>query len=168
MKYPKESLPKKPSKHIADKKYGFFQSEKTMFQDVAQDLGLSRRSKTDLSFQRHPLAFLVEAADDICYTIIDFEDGINLGLIQEEYALEYGVDEVEIHADAIPEGAKVLLVDDLIATGGTAIAGAKLIERAGGSVPAAAFAIDLPDLGGAKALRERGITVFSVMEFEGD
>jgi adenine phosphoribosyltransferase len=89
-------------------------------------------------------------------------------VLREEYALEYGVDEVEIHVDAIPAGARVLLVDDLIATGGTAIAGARLIERAGGSVPFAAFAIDLPDLGGAKALRERGITVHSVMEFEGD
>jgi len=87
---------------------------------------------------------------------------------REEYALEYGVDEVEIHVDAVPAGARVLLVDDLIATGGTAIAGVKLIERAGGSVPAAAFAIDLPDLGGARALRERGICVHSVMEFEGD
>ncbi|WP_147678882.1 deoxyguanosinetriphosphate triphosphohydrolase [Algibacter pacificus] len=89
MKYPKESLPKKPSKHIADKKYGFFQSEKEAFQDIASELGLLKRSETDLSYSRHPLAFLVEAADDICYTIIDFEDGINLGLIQEEYALEY-------------------------------------------------------------------------------
>ncbi len=89
MKYPKESLPKKPTKHIADKKYGFFQSEKEAFLDVAKELGLISRSKTDVSFSRHPLAFLVEAADDICYTIIDFEDGINLGLIQEEYALEY-------------------------------------------------------------------------------
>ncbi|MEL0651552.1 dNTP triphosphohydrolase [Algibacter sp. TI.3.09] len=89
MKYPKESLPKKPTKHIADKKYGFFQSEKEAFQDVASELGLIKRSETDLSYSRHPLAFLVEAADDICYTIIDFEDGINLGLIQEEYALEY-------------------------------------------------------------------------------
>jgi dGTPase len=89
MKYPKESLPKKPTKHIADKKYGFFQSEKDAFSDVANELGLLKRSKTDLSFSRHPLAFLVEAADDICYTIIDFEDGINLGLIQEEFALEY-------------------------------------------------------------------------------
>ncbi|MCL5127450.1 dGTP triphosphohydrolase [Algibacter sp. L4_22] len=89
MKYPKESLPKKPTKHIADKKYGFFQSEKDAFQDVANELGLLKRSETDLSYSRHPLAFLVEAADDICYTIIDFEDGINLGLIQEEYALEY-------------------------------------------------------------------------------
>ncbi|MCF7567399.1 dNTP triphosphohydrolase [Sabulilitoribacter arenilitoris] len=88
-KYPKESLPKKPTNHIADKKYGFFQSEKEAFVDVANELGLIKRSKTHVSFSRHPLAFLVEAADDICYTIIDFEDGINLGLIQEEYALEY-------------------------------------------------------------------------------
>ncbi|MEP3838373.1 MAG: dGTP triphosphohydrolase [Algibacter sp.] len=89
MKYPKESLPKKPTKHIADKKYGFFQSEKEAFQDVVNELGLTKRSQTDLSYARHPLAYLVEAADDICYTIIDFEDGINLGLIQEEFALEY-------------------------------------------------------------------------------
>lgn len=88
-KYPKESLPKKPTNHIADKKYGFFQSEKEIFQEVANELGLIKRSNENLSYSRHPLAFLVEAADDICYTIIDFEDGINLGLIQEEYALEY-------------------------------------------------------------------------------
>lgn len=89
MKYPKESLPKKPTRHIVDKKYGFFQSEKNMFKEVASDLGLISRSETDLSYNRHPLAYLVEAADDICYTIIDFEDGINLGLIEEDYALEY-------------------------------------------------------------------------------
>ncbi|MBO3115469.1 deoxyguanosinetriphosphate triphosphohydrolase [Winogradskyella sp. DF17] len=89
MKYPKESLPKKPTSHIADKKYGFFQSDKKMFIDVANELGLQKRSEAHHSYQRHPLAFLVEAADDICYTIIDFEDGINLGLIEEDYALEY-------------------------------------------------------------------------------
>ncbi len=90
MKYPKESLPKKPTKHIADKKFGFFQSEKNTFQDVANELGLIQTRKGDaISFSRHPLTFLVEAADDICYTIIDFEDGINLGLISEDYALEY-------------------------------------------------------------------------------
>ena len=101
MKYPKESLPKKPSSHIADKKYGFFQSEKAMFENVAADLGLISRSKKDISFSRHPLAFLVEAADDICYTIIDFEDGINLGLIEEEFALEY-LSKI-IRATIIPE-----------------------------------------------------------------
>jgi dGTPase len=90
MKYPKESLPKKPTSHIADKKYGFFQSEKVSFMDIALELGLKRTGKEpDAAYIRHPLAYLVEAADDICYTIIDFEDGINLGLIQEEFALEY-------------------------------------------------------------------------------
>ncbi|WP_431166083.1 deoxyguanosinetriphosphate triphosphohydrolase [Tenacibaculum halocynthiae] len=89
IKYPKESLPKKPTKHIVDKKYGFFQSEKTAFQDLVKDLGLKQKESTGISYYRHPLAYLVEAADDICYTIIDFEDGINLGLIDEDYALEY-------------------------------------------------------------------------------
>jgi len=90
MKYPKESLPKKPTKHIADKKFGFFQSEKDGFREVAAELGLNQtRDGDDISFSRHPLTFLVEAADDICYTIIDFEDGINLGLISEDFALEY-------------------------------------------------------------------------------
>ncbi|MDB3913829.1 deoxyguanosinetriphosphate triphosphohydrolase [Flavobacteriaceae bacterium] len=89
LKYPKASLPKKPTPHIADKKYGCFQSEKEAFLDIVEDLGLLNRSKTAISYHRHPLTFLVEAADDICYTIIDFEDGINLGLIEEEFALEY-------------------------------------------------------------------------------
>lgn len=90
MKYPKESLPKKPTKNIADKKFGFFQNDKQFFQEVAAELGLiSNKSGNDIGFERHPLAYLVEAADDICYTIIDFEDGINLGLVSEDFALEY-------------------------------------------------------------------------------
>lgn len=90
MKYPKESLPKKPTSKICDKKYGFFQQDKEFFKEVADELGLiSNKSGNDIGFERHPLAYLVEAADDICYTIIDFEDGINLGLIDEEFALEY-------------------------------------------------------------------------------
>ncbi len=88
-KYPKASLPKKPTPHIASKKYGFFQSEETIFLEVAKELGLLKINSDDHQFGRHPLTFLVEAADDICYTIIDFEDGINLGLIEEEFALEY-------------------------------------------------------------------------------
>ncbi|MBL4663398.1 MAG: deoxyguanosinetriphosphate triphosphohydrolase [Flavobacteriaceae bacterium] len=86
-KYPKQSLPKKPTKHIADKKYGIFQSDVLFFTEVADELGLIQRGEN--GYSRHPLTFLVEAADDICYTIIDFEDGINLGLIEEEFALEY-------------------------------------------------------------------------------
>ncbi|MET0760675.1 MAG: dGTP triphosphohydrolase, partial [Flavobacterium sp.] len=90
MKYPKESLPKKPTTNIADKKYGFFQSDKASFQEVASELGMiSNKSGNDIGYERHPLAYLVEAADDICYTIIDFEDGMNLGLVSEDFALEY-------------------------------------------------------------------------------
>ena len=90
MKYPKESIPVKPTSHIADKKYGFFQRDKQIFNEVAVELGLlENHHQNSLAFSRHPLTYLVEAADDICYTIIDFEDGINLGLIPEEYALEY-------------------------------------------------------------------------------
>jgi dGTPase len=90
MKYPKESLPKKPTSNIADKKYGFFQSDVPFFKEVASELGMiSNKTGNDIGFERHPLAYLVEAADDICYTIIDFEDGMNLGLVSEDYALEY-------------------------------------------------------------------------------
>ncbi|EKT4552124.1 deoxyguanosinetriphosphate triphosphohydrolase [Flavobacterium psychrophilum] len=90
MKYPKESLPKKPTSAIADKKYGFFQTDKYFFQEVASELGMiANKTGNDIGFERHPLAYLVEAADDICYTIIDFEDGMNLGLVSEDFALEY-------------------------------------------------------------------------------
>ena len=101
MKYPKESLPKKPTTRICDKKYGFFQQDKAFFADVAKELGMiANKSGYDIGFERHPLAYLVEAADDICYTIIDFEDGINLGLIQEEFALEYLIKLVKNGIDA--------------------------------------------------------------------
>jgi dGTPase len=100
-KYPKESLPKKPTKNIADKKYGFFQSDVTFFKEVAEELGMiSNKTGDDVGYERHPLAFLVEAADDICYTIIDFEDGINLGLVSEDYALEYLIKLVKDTIDA--------------------------------------------------------------------
>lgn len=90
MKYPKASLPKRPSQHVADKKFGYFQSERDFFMEVAGEIGLRPSpSNPQGGFYRHPLSYLVEAADDICYTIIDFEDGINMGLVPEEYALEY-------------------------------------------------------------------------------
>jgi len=100
-KYPKESLPKKPTKNISDKKYGFFQSDKEFFKEVAEELGMiSNKTGSDIGYERHPLAFLVEAADDICYTIIDFEDGINLGLVSEDFALEYLIKLVKDTIDA--------------------------------------------------------------------
>jgi len=85
----------------------------------------------------------------------------------QDYALEYGTDVIEIHRDAIPAGSRVLIVDDLIATGGTAEAAAKLIERAKASVVEFAFVIDLPELGGAEKLRKSGYCVNSLIEFSG-
>ena len=87
--------------------------------------------------------------------------------IAEDYALEYGSDRLAMHVDACAPGAKVLIVDDLLATGGTALAAARLIDRAGGEIVGARFVIDLPDLGGAKALAEAGIEAVSLVEFEG-
>ena len=87
--------------------------------------------------------------------------------IGQEYQLEYGVDSVEIHADAIEPGQHVLLIDDLIATGGTAEAAIALVQRSGGSLVAAAFIIDLPDLGGSERLKSRGVAVHSLVSFEG-
>ena len=88
--------------------------------------------------------------------------------IEEAYQLEYGEAVVEIHDDAILAGEQVLLVDDLLATGGTAEAGVKLIERLGGEVVACAFVIDLPDLGGRKRLEGMGLTVHALTAFEGE
>jgi adenine phosphoribosyltransferase len=87
--------------------------------------------------------------------------------IGQDYSLEYGVDTIEIHADAIHDGARILLVDDLIATGGTAIAATELIRRSGGTIVAAAFVIDLPDLGGAAKLASRDVAVHTLVSFEG-
>lgn len=87
--------------------------------------------------------------------------------IAEDYALEYGTDRLAMHVDACAPGARVLIVDDLLATGGTALAAARLITRAGGEVAGARFVIDLPDLGGSRALADQGIEAVSLMAFEG-
>jgi len=87
--------------------------------------------------------------------------------IGEDYALEYGSDRITIHADAFAPGARVLLVDDLIATGGTARAAVRLIRKAGATVDQATFVIDLPELGGADALRSDGIDVVTLVTFAG-
>jgi len=87
--------------------------------------------------------------------------------VSQEYALEYGTDTIEIHEDALARGRRVLLVDDLIATGGTAAAGIRLLRRLGAEIVGAAFIIDLPDLGGTDLLRKDGIAVHTLMAFEG-
>lgn len=88
-------------------------------------------------------------------------------IILEEYDLEYGHDVIEIHADALERGERVLLVDDLVATGGTALAAYNLIKRAGGELVEMGVVIDLPDLGGSKKLFDSGVPVFCLVEFAG-
>lgn len=88
--------------------------------------------------------------------------------VSEEYELEYGTDSVEIHTDALAKGERVLLVDDLLATGGTALAAAALIEKLGGVVAEMAFIVNLPDIGGSKRLEERSYRFYCQTEFEGD
>ncbi|MCL2916789.1 adenine phosphoribosyltransferase [Shewanella litorisediminis] len=88
--------------------------------------------------------------------------------ISESYELEYGHDTLEIHVDAIKAGDKVLVIDDLLATGGTIEATVKLIRRLGGDVAHAAFIISLPDLGGEKRLQAMGLEICKLCEFEGD
>ena len=89
-------------------------------------------------------------------------------VIAEEYQLEYGSDKMEIHADAFIPGTKVLIVDDLIATGGTVMSAIALVEKLGGVVTEVAFIIDLPDIGGSKKLQDKGYSMFSLTEFEGE
>ena len=88
--------------------------------------------------------------------------------VSEEYSLEYGKDKIEMHKDAISTGMKVLLVDDLIATGGTALAACNLIKKLGGEIVECCFLVDLPDLHGKRKLEEAGYKVFNLVEFEGD
>jgi adenine phosphoribosyltransferase len=88
--------------------------------------------------------------------------------VGHDYDLEYGTDRIEMHVDSVSQGERVLLVDDLIATGGTATAACKLIESMGGKIVECCFVIDLPDLGGRKRLENHGQKVFALCEFEGD
>ena len=90
------------------------------------------------------------------------------GVEEQEYDLEYGTDTIEIHQDALSKGEKVLLIDDLLATGGTALAAAALIEKLGGEVAEMAFIVNLPDVGGEAKLQEKGYKIFSLTEFEGE
>ena len=87
--------------------------------------------------------------------------------VVESYELEYGTGTVELHADACGPGDRVLLIDDLIATGGTMMAGRRLVERLGGTVVEAAAIVDLPELGGSKRLRDAGLSLFTLVEFDG-
>ena len=87
--------------------------------------------------------------------------------LSQDYKLEYGEATVEIHEDALEAGERVLIVDDLLATGGTAVAGIKLVEQLGAQVVSCAFVVDLPELGGRKVLTDMGLDVHTICDFEG-
>ena len=111
-----------------------------------------------------PLAFLL----NIGLVLIRKPGKLPAETIKQDYKLEYGTDQIEIHIDAIKEGEKVLIVDDLIATGGTVEAAVKLVQKMKGEVLECCFIIDLPDIGGSRKLESIGQNVFSLCEFEGD
>ena len=111
-----------------------------------------------------PIAYLLGAG----FVPIRKKGKLPAATIGHDYELEYGVDRVEIHVDAISKGDRILFIDDLIATGGTAAAGATLIQKMGGEVIECCFLVDLPDVGGRKRLEKMGLRVFALCEFEGD
>ena len=111
-----------------------------------------------------PLAYLL----NVGLVLIRKPDKLPAETIKQDYKLEYGSDQIEIHIDAIKEGERVLIVDDLIATGGTVEAAVKLVQKMKGEVLECCFIIDLPDIGGSRKLESMGQNVFSLCEFEGD
>ena len=111
-----------------------------------------------------PLAYLL----NIGLVLIRKPGKLPSDTIKQNYELEYGTDCIEVHADAINEGDKVLIVDDLIATGGTAEAAVKLVHKMNGEVIECCFVIDLPDIGGRARLENMGEKVFTLCEFEGE
>src|SRR5262245_14430350 len=156
-----------------------------LFRDVTTLLGDARGFKTAVELMAAPFANAkvqgvagIEArgfilggaiADKLGCGFVPFRKKGKLPwkTIGQEYTLEYGVDIIEMHEDAIDPGERILIVDDLIATGGTAEAAAKLIKRSGGEIVGATFVIDLPELGGAKRLAALGIKCQELMAFEG-
>ena len=111
-----------------------------------------------------PLAYLL----NVGLVLIRKPGKLPAETIKQDYKLEYGSDQIEIHIDAIKEGERVLIVDDLIATGGTVEAAVKLVQKMKGEVLECCFIIDLPDIGGSRKLKSMGQNVFSLCEFEGD
>ena len=111
-----------------------------------------------------PLAYLL----NVGLVLIRKPGKLPAETIKQDYKLEYGSDQIEVHIDAIKEGERVLIVDDLIATGGTVEAAVKLVQKMKGEVLECCFIIDLPEIGGSKKLESMGQNVFSLCEFEGD
>jgi adenine phosphoribosyltransferase len=162
-----------------------FPHEGIMFRDVTTLFGDPRGFRTAVDQLLHPYAGIridkvagLEARGFILGGAIAHQLSVSFvpirkkgklpgGTIEQAYQLEYGEAVMEIHDDAIEPGEKVLLVDDLLATGGTAEAGIRLIEKLGGEVIGCAFVIDLPELGGMAKLKALGMDVHTLCEFEG-
>ncbi len=156
-----------------------------MFRDVTTLLGNARAFRTTVDLLVQPYAGMridkvagIEARGFIIAGAVAHQLSVGFvpvrkkgklpwKTIAQTYDLEYGTDTVEIHEDAVQKGENVLLVDDLIATGGTAEAAIKLIEKAGGNVVGCSFIIDLPELKGRRRLERLGKKVLSLVEFEG-
>ena len=157
-----------------------------MFRDVTTLLGHSKglHAVTECFMQRYRGEKLskvagIEARGFIFGAILAANLGIGFVPIRKpgklpaetfsrDYELEYGSASLEIHTDAVTASDKILLVDDLLATGGTAEAAAELLEKCGGAVQECCFVVDLPDLGGRERLKKAGYSVFSICEFEGE
>ena len=144
-------------KHVIDKLKDRYSLERTDFDTIA---GIESRG------------FIIGGSLSYClkkgFIPIRKKGKLPAETISHEYELEYGTDTVEIHRDAIKEGDRVLIVDDLLATGGTAMAAIALIEKLGGIVAELAFIVNLPDLMGSKKIIESGYDIYTMIEFEGE
>jgi len=138
---------------------------------VDQMVAFAREHKVDRIVGIEARGFIVGGAVahslGLGFDTIRKEGKLPLETIGESYELEYGTDRIEIHTDMLNSGDRVLVVDDLVATGGTAIAGINLVKRTGAEVAAASFIIDLPELGGSTKIRDDGIAVQTLVEYEG-
>ena len=137
-----------------------------LFSDRYQDLNLDKIVAIESRgfLIGAPLAYLL----NVGLVLIRKPGKLPAKTFKQDYTLEYGVDKIEIHTDAIEEGERVLIVDDLIATGGTVEAAVKLVQKMKADIIECCFIIDLPDIGGSKKLKSMGQNVFSLCEFDGD
>ncbi len=156
-----------------------FRDITTLFQDPQGLQDVVKEFFTRYKNRNIDVVAAIEARGFILGGVIAHELGVGFVLIRKKgklpyktesqiYNLEYGTDTIEMHVDAIKRGDNVLLIDDLLATGGTSLAAAKLIEKLGGNVCECAFIVDLPELGGKKKLEDYGLKVFNLVEFEGE
>lgn len=162
-----------------------FPKKGIMFRDVTTLLGDPRAFRTTIDMMVQPFAgvridkvagieargFILGGAVahqlSVAFVPIRKKGKLPWKTLAETYDLEYGTDTIEIHEDAVGKGETILLVDDLIATGGTAAAAVRLIERAGATVAGCSFIVDLPELGGRKKLQKMGKSVLALVEYEG-